>query len=202
MPTVMVRVSFFTGCLGLLAGVAPAAAEEVAASSAPAAVAASQPRHGLTLEAGFGTGWLQNEDYGEVGELSSLLGSASLGAGTWLTPQLALGGRAVVAMGENSRIDLGMIFVGPSVQKWFGEHLWVGGAAGAVLLYGDRKPQSGVEDLGVGGASLGGGVELRAGYAVSLDRFAVAHASLVALPSYLEGNVATTMSLMLGLQML
>lgn len=98
--------------------------------------------HGLTLEAGIGGGFVRTPD--PFSRLDSITWGGSVGAGTWLTPKLAVMGRIALqyygtVSGDDSS-DYRYWFVGPSAQYWITDWLWASGGAGLAVY--SRKTES------------------------------------------------------------
>lgn len=107
----------------------------------PAAVAA-EPVQGLTLEAGIGGGAVYRG--GSLDRFDSVTFGGSVAAGTWLRPNLALTGRLTMqhyqwVSGDDSS-DYRYWFVGPSLQYWPRDWLFVAGGAGPSVYA--RKTES------------------------------------------------------------
>lgn len=106
-------------------------------------VAAAEPLHGLTVEAGFGGGFVRTPD--PYSRLDSVTFGGSAGAGVWLTPRLALMGRVTLqhykwVSGDDST-DYRYWFAGPSAQYWLTDWLWASGGAG-LAVYSDKTESS------------------------------------------------------------
>jgi hypothetical protein len=121
-------------------------------------------RRGLTGELNLGLGfiWARNGD-GQESDTEVALAGLSAGIGGWLNPQMALTLRGAGAtystdVGVGSaRFTTGV--VGPSLQYWLDDRLWLGGGAGlgfaAITIDGaDTQPDP----------ETGFGLDLRAGY--------------------------------------
>jgi hypothetical protein len=145
----------------------PASAEEPSTSAAPHAYV----RHGFTMELGLGIS--QTSVSSQVGEREhSGIGLAplSLGLGGFLSPRLAIIGRAAGtstfrddAKGSSYQTVNG--FYGPTLQYWVTDRFYLGGGPGLALLgadpLGDRKRDIHFLEAGFG-------LNARAGFAFAL----------------------------------
>ncbi len=124
-------------------------------------------RRGMTGELNLGLGfiWARNGD-GQESDTEVALAGLSAGIGGWLNPQMALTLRVAGATYStdsafgNARFTTGV--VGPSLQYWLDDRMWIGGGAGigfaAITVDGlDAQPDP----------ETGFGLDLRAGYTFS-----------------------------------
>jgi hypothetical protein len=127
-------------------------------SYAPMPVAS---RHGVTFEANLGLGlvWARVAGGGSSKTETALAG-LDLGLGGWLSNDLALSVRiagATFSRGPDTRFTSG--FLGLSLQRWVGDHAWIGGGAGLAVFAAE------VDSAAVQPApNTGFGLDLRAGY--------------------------------------
>lgn len=121
-------------------------------------------RRGMTGELNLGLGfiWARNDD-GQESDTEVALAGLSAGIGGWINPQMALTLRVAGATystdfgNASARFTTGV--VGPSLQYWLDDRLWIGGGAGvgfaAITIDGaDTQPDP----------ETGFGLDLRAGY--------------------------------------
>jgi len=124
--------------------------------------AARAEPEGLTLEGGFGGGFVTG---GPFDQTNSVTFGGSVAAGMWLSPRLALTGRvALTTYGEvkgDDSSDARYWFAGPSAQRWLTDWAWVSGGAG-LAVYQQAS------DGGAFTSSGGVGLDLRAGLAFDL----------------------------------
>ena len=172
------RAVLETGCLvaltalALVAFPARASAQEAPAEeSDPSSEPSSYVRHGFTMELGLGmsqTG--TSSDVGGRDHSGLGLAPLSLGLGGFLTPRLALIGRAAGTSysREDSRGNSYSTvngFYGPTLQYWATDRVFLGGGVGlAVLaadLYGEARKDVRFFDTGIG-------LNARAGWAFAL----------------------------------
>lgn len=124
-------------------------------------------RNGLTGELNLGLGfiWARNGD-GQESDTEVALAGLSAGIGGWINPQMALTLRVAGATystdfgPSTARFTTGVI--GPSLQYWLDDRLWIGGGAGlgfAAITIDDANEQPDPE--------TGFGLDLRAGYTFS-----------------------------------
>lgn len=124
-------------------------------------------RNGLTGELNLGLGfiWARNGD-GQESDTEVALAGLSAGIGGWINPQMALTLRVAGATystdfgTSTARFTTGVI--GPSLQYWLDDRLWIGGGAGlgfAAITIDDANEQPDPE--------TGFGLDLRAGYTFS-----------------------------------
>ena len=168
--------SLALGVLGLVAVPSSASAQEespeATTEEAPAAREGSEyQRHGFTMELGLGmsrTGTRSEVD----GRDHSAFGLAplSLGLGGFLTPHLALIGRAAGTSyfredprGTSYQTVSG--FYGPTLQYWPTERLFVGGGVGLAVLAADLYKDASKD---VRFLETGFGLNARAGWAFLL----------------------------------
>lgn len=129
-----------------------------AVAAAQVVLPAEDEPHGLTLEAGFGAGFVRTG--GEFSRLDSVTFGGSAGAGAWIGPRTTVMLRGVfqsygVVSGDDSS-DYRYWFVGPSLQRWLASWAWVSGGVGYAAYQratdgGDFRGWSGVGlDLRVG----------------------------------------------------
>ena len=125
----------------------------------PASALAQPPspeslRRGMTFEAGVGIGWIH--DSSDSVKPTWFGGGVNVGAGRWVTDNLAVTGRmaGMTASISDVRLLTGVIVLG--VQHWATDHVWLGGGAGlGVFAFKNREDSDG---------TLGVGLDLRAGY--------------------------------------
>ncbi len=124
---------------------------------------AASLRNGMTLELnlGFGMVWARSE--GQDSETETALAGLNLGIGGWLNERMALTGRVsgtTFSPQDGVRFTTGVI--GPSLQYWTDDHIWVGGGVGlafAAISVDGANEQPDPE--------TGFGLDLRAGYTFS-----------------------------------
>jgi hypothetical protein len=123
-------------------------------------------RNGMTFEANIGFGMLQFSGDSES-ESEGAVAGISLGIGGWINEKMAITARlAPVTYHEsNDFIDfyLSAIFLGPSVQYWIDDHIWLGGGAGIAIAYAQISGDGELAD----NSRTGFGLDLRAGYTFS-----------------------------------
>jgi len=148
----------------------------------------SSLRRGLTGELNLGLGfiWARNGD-GQESDTEAALAGLSAGIGGWINPQMALTLRVAGAtystdVGTSSaRFTTGV--VGPSLQYWLDDRLWVGGGAGlgfaAVTIDGaDTQPDP----------ETGLGLDLRAGYTFTSGSENTFNVSVEYNPTFFDVN--------------
>jgi hypothetical protein len=171
------------------------------ASSAPRA-----PRSGGTFEISGGidafhvTGFGSSPTFEPMSVSSKPGPTVQLAAGGWLTRRLALTGRVVVSVrtaGEQEGTPVVAAYVGPSLQYWMNERLWVGGGAGVSSLELDYQDET-----------KGVGIDLRAGYVVAAAGAHAMNVSIEVNPSVFASDevpgalTATAFMLLVGYQYL
>jgi hypothetical protein len=123
-------------------------------------------RNGLTFEANIGLGMLMYSTESDS-ESEGAVGGIALGLGGWINEKMAITARfAPVTYHEsNDFIDfyLSAIFLGPSIQYWIDDHIWVGGGAGIAIAYAQVSGDGELAD----DSRTGVGLDLRAGYTFS-----------------------------------
>lgn len=143
-------------------------------------------RNGLTFEANLGVGWIVAHDAEDDKTSDTGFGGLCLGFGGWVSPQLAITGRlsGVTISEEGARLS--HIFVGPSLQYWVDDHIWLGGGVGFSILALDID--------GVGSDSTTGfGIDLRAGYTFTTGNENTFNLSFELNPGrYTENNADAT----------
>jgi hypothetical protein len=132
----------------------------------------SYTRHGFTMELGLGVSQTSvSSDVG--GREHSAIGLAplSVGVGGFLSPRLALIGRAAGtstfrddANGKSYQTVNG--FYGPTLQYWVTDRFYLGGGAGLALLAAD--PLGPTNNRGIQYIEGGFGLNARAGFAFAL----------------------------------
>ena len=129
----------------------------------PSIEAPSTARRGFTFEANVGVGYVHINTSSSTENTPAALAGLDLGAGSWLTPKLALtlrltGVRATVA---GDSVDYSnQIFIGPTLQYWLASNFWIGGGVGFASFRNGSGFCSG--DCG----SNGLGLDARVGYSV------------------------------------
>lgn len=134
-------------------GYAPAPGAPVYAPPASGAAL----HNGMTFEANVGLGWMRISSGGASDTSDVSLAGADVGVGGWINPNLALTVRinGITDSQSGGKIINGML--GPNLQYWVDDHLWVGGGAG-VAVFGV------IPDQGNSDSIRGFGFDLRAGY--------------------------------------
>lgn len=135
----------------------------------------------MTVEVGLGAGWLVDSDAEEASDLGT---SLSFGVGGWLNPQLALTARiAAVGLSENE-ISVTHAFLGPALQYWLTDQLWLGGGVGLTSFR--------VSD-GFSAAQVEGfGFDVRAGYSLNVGGENTLHLSVELIPGFYSENGEST----------
>jgi hypothetical protein len=139
-----------------------------------ALIPATARADGVTFEANLGAG-TEHYSASTFSTTSDPWFGFGASVGTWLTPRLAVMARAAgIGVHAAHPSEAGManpegdVFVGPSVQWWLGDHVWLGAGAGM------SEHLDGTYD-----DTRGWGLDLRAGYA-----FHALELSLEVTPSY------------------
>jgi hypothetical protein len=157
------------------------------------AIAAAQPRDGLTIEANTGLGKIRVSPATAPSYTSGIAFALDGGVAVWLSNELALGGRFAGLTTFSEGETLGAYFLGPSVQFWLNDRWWLGGGAGLGLLAATSAPNE-----------LGFAFDARVGYVLSADDTRVLTGSLDITPARFssQGDAATltSIALLLGLQ--
>lgn len=141
----MIRVAVFA-CL--LPGAA--LAQPTVPTETPAA------REGLAIEVNAGLGWIRTSPEVAASYTSGVSFALDGGAGVWLMPELALTGRLAGLTNFEGGEVLGAYLVGPNVQYWPDDVVFVAGGVGIGVLLST----TGSNDIGLG-------FDLRAGFAFS-----------------------------------
>jgi hypothetical protein len=149
------------------------AADPVASGGPPGTTPAFAPqappppvvreRHGVTLEVNLGLGlvWARSGD--NTSDTETALAGLDAGLGGWLNPSAALSFRvAGTTFHPSDGVQFTSGFVGPSLQYWTSDHVWLGGGVGLAFVSvrhdgGGDQPDS---DTGLG-------LDLRLGYTFS-----------------------------------
>lgn len=151
----------------------------------PAGSEAPNFRQGLTFEANLGIGFMWVESDGRESDKEVALGGLNLGIGGWLNPKMAISLRIAGTTYTDSENDLDLRFttgiVGPHLQYWVDDHIWLGGGAGigvaAVNVSGPGVDESDSE--------TGFGLDLRAGYTFSQGSEHTWNVSFELTPSFI-----------------
>ena len=185
----------------------------------PPRSSATSARDGVTFELNVGLGFQHLSTTN-----TDLSASLAIGFGTWIIPQrVALTARIGVVGVNAPGTHLGSLvysaFLGPSLQYWIDDHLWLGGGVGFTTF----RTSSGSSLLDVRSPCLFGaktcdvngvGIDLRAGYSIGPTKHQLNVSVEVVPGSYgtdpalaLYGNAgrggaATSFALMLGYQYL
>lgn len=165
---------------------APAPVPEAAPVPDPAPAPAPVPneppepqnhKHGLTFEANLGVALMWATANGNTTDKEGALGGLNLGLGGWINPRVAVSLRIGAVTYSESAGDarLTTAFVGPSVQYWATDHLWLGGGVGVgVIRVSDREGA---------GRETGMGFDVRAGYTFSTTSEDTLNISLELIPT-------------------
>ena len=158
--------------LVLLAAPAAARADEAPSEEAsPVTPPSEYVRHGFTIELGLGLGETavgsdtQGRDHTALG-----LAPLSLGIGGFLSPRLALMGRAAGTSysrddARGNSYDTVNGFYGANLQYWATDRFYIGGGPGLAVLVADPYG-SATKDVRF--AEVGFGLNARAGFAFAL----------------------------------
>jgi hypothetical protein len=167
----------------------PGAAPYAAPPAAPGA------RTGATVELNIGLGVLHASADGGNSDTETGLAGINLGIGGWAAPNLAISGRiaGVVIFPEGGQIVAG--FVGPSLQYWIDNNLWIGGGAGLSIT--QLKADSGET-----ASENAFGLNLRAGYTFTSNTLSTFNISVEATPGFYEGGTITGIGFLVGWQRL
>jgi hypothetical protein len=127
-------------------------------------VPAQDAPHGVTVEAGFGAGFVRTG--GPYSRFDSITFGGSAGAAWWVTPRTAIGLRGVLeryhVVSGDDQSEYRYWFVGPSVQHWLTPWAWVSGGIGYAQY------QHAVDDSDDFHTFPGVGLDLRAGVSGAL----------------------------------
>ncbi|HTJ43595.1 MAG TPA: hypothetical protein VL463_15930 [Kofleriaceae bacterium] len=154
-------------------------------------------REGFTieLELGIGDTYLAGNDGSS--ESHGSLGGLDLALGGFLNNETALlfriSGTTYVVGSGSDQVNVSNVFVGPAVQYWAGEHVFVGGGIGGAVL-------SGQASNGDHASLRGFGVEGRVGYAFSEDSVNAWHVSAELNNGSYDGGNATSIAFLIGWQ--
>ena len=167
---------------------------------------------GVTVEADAGTGFMHSaaDGFSDNGPLSVALAA---GVGDWLDPHVALTLRATLqprppvplqpdGILRSDNLGWVFMFVGPSLQVWIDDHVWLGGGLGLALAH----VQQGILERGWG-------LDLRAGYMFARQAATAFDISLEVTPAYYSigggitglspmSSTATGVTLLVGYQFL
>jgi hypothetical protein len=154
----------------------------------PVAPDARALRSGSTFEAGIGLGLVRSDS----DETGIGLGGFGVGVGSWFGPQFAVSARLAGVSAEDGGRRGNHMFLGPSLQWWLNDHIWLAGGLGLAIL------AVGGDDVDV---NLGLGVDLRAGVTLTSGKQDSFNLSLELTPSRYDGAPALTgIAVMLGYQ--
>src|SRR5690349_15771491 len=92
---------------------------------------ANSLHNGMTVELNLGVGWAQTSDENGDNAVTSdaVLGGLDIGVGGWLNSRMAITGRLAGVSDSQNGFTAAAIFLGPSLQYWVNDNLWVGGGA-------------------------------------------------------------------------
>jgi hypothetical protein len=168
-------------CLGLAAIPHLASAQPVVVAQGTAEAPYALHR-GMTFEGGLGVGFAHIDGaFDVIGTYDSDAAFAfDFGAGTWLTPRLAVTGRiasVVVANGANDTYVHS--FIGPNIEYWLDPQFRVGAGVG-LASYRQVAGHSCMGDCTL----TGWGLDLRAGYVFTRSDHHSFDASLEVTPGF------------------
>jgi hypothetical protein len=147
--------------------------------------AAPNHRQGLTFEANLGIGFMWVEADGEESDTEVALGGLNLGLGGWLNPKMALSLRIAGTTYTDSEGPVDLRFttgvVGPHLQYWIDDHIWLGGGAGIGVAAVSISTPDGDESE----SETGFGLDLRAGYTFSTGSENTWNISFELTPSFI-----------------
>jgi hypothetical protein len=151
----------------------------------PVAPDARALRNCMTFEAGIGVGLVRaGSDGTDLG-----LGGFGLGVGRWFGPQFAVTARIAGVTATDGGRRGNHMFVGPSVQCWLGDHIWVGGGVGLAVLVVDTDVDRGF------------GIDLRAGVTLTTGKQDAFNLAVEVTPGrYSDQGGLTGFALVLGYQ--
>jgi hypothetical protein len=144
----------------------PAASEETAPPVEPKADEKYVP-HGFTIEVGLGISFMSSSSSQPFADHSAIgLAPLSLSLGGFLSPQFALMGRIAGTSFFRETVDgrtyqIGNTFVGPELQWWPSERIFLAGGVG-LGLYGTNALQDVPKDYQFNESGLG--FDARAGW--------------------------------------
>lgn len=155
---------------------------------------------GLTLELALGLGWIRLAPERREPITEDATGGLNLGVGLWISPRDALTLRIAGATHkEKQEGELNCAFIGPSLQHWLDDRIWMGVGLGlgvVSLKYADELALPDPEP------KTGLGLDLRAGFAfVSWGQNQLS-ASFELTPVLLEDGSVTAAGLLLAYQYL
>lgn len=152
-------------------------------------------REGLTIEVNAGLGWIRTSPEVAASYTSGISFALDGGAGWWFTPKLALTGRLAGLSNLEDGEVLGSYLVGPNLQYWPDEVVFVSAGVGVGVLLST----TGSNDVGLG-------YDVRVGFAFSRadDRLYTATVELTPVWFSQDGSSAwlTSIAFLVGLQFL
>ena len=155
-------------------------------------------RGGLTFEANLGVGWIKISDDYNSDTSDAGLGGICLGIGGWVGKNIAITARLAGVNFEENDTRYSAIFLGPSLQYWIDDHIWLGGGAGIGVFAASSS--YGGEDNSISGF----GLDLRAGYTFNAGSENTINASVEINPSFFnedgQSGTATGIALLVGYQ--
>lgn len=140
-------------------------------------------RHGMTVELNLGLGyiWARN-DQGQESDTEAGIAGLNVGLGGWLNERMALTGRiagATFSPSDGVRFTSG--FLGPSLQYWVDERVWLGGGAGLgmALIHVDGLDEQPDPETGFA-------LDLRIGYTFTVGTEHTFNASFEYNPAFFD----------------
>lgn len=149
-------------------------------------------RRGVTFEANIGLGILRVSRDGDS-DSENGLGGLNLGIGVFVNPRMAISLRVAGVTYFENDVSLTQAFIGPSLQYFVNDNLFVGGGLGigTVRIANDNDSAS-ENDLGL---------DLRIGYSFNPGARHSFNASLEVTPTDIDGFTWTGIGILLGYQL-